>query len=232
MNIAGYVTDHTAMVIGLWSICWFVERNLFINVATYPNSFKLSTSRVLMNKKILLALLLMSFLPFASHAQEANKRKTCHGKFDQEFGPNTGEITRCLTNTHKVKVLYQLNKTCKNQDCKKPYGVGNINNAIYDYEKVHGMKAGVDYEIIVVIHSGGYRLALDNNSRDRHKKQNPFQKDIRNLMQKGVKIYMCMNTARSKGVKTNQIIQGLNFVTSAVTAIPDLQMQGYRYVQP
>lgn len=42
----------------------------------------------------------------------------------------------------------------------------------------------------------------------------------------------CLNTANSKGVKKADMIDGIGFVTSGVTAIPDLQEEGYRYVQP
>jgi intracellular sulfur oxidation DsrE/DsrF family protein len=43
---------------------------------------------------------------------------------------------------------------------------------------------------------------------------------------------VCLNTANSKGVKKADMIDGIGFVTAGVTAIPDMQEEGYRYVKP
>ena len=63
-------------------------------------------------------------------------------------------------------------------------------------------------------------------------------------MAMGVKFYFCQNTTRSfvangtlppgnvMGGATAQLIDGVEYVTAGVTAIADLQEQGYRYVQP
>jgi len=151
---------------------------------------------------------------------------------EDEFGPGTSKMTRCLHKPEKIKVVYQLNKTCKNAACSKAYGLGNINNAVNDYETTHGLKAGIDYEIIAIIHSKGYKLALNDNSKDDPNKQNPFQAKVQALVNKGVKFYFCQNTARKKKVKTNDIIPGINYVTSGVTALGEFQQMGYAMIQP
>jgi len=89
----------------------------------------------------------------------------------------------------------------------------------------HGMTAD-DYEIAVIVHSAGWKLVLNNE-------KNPFPKDMEWLVkQPSVKVLFCLNTANSKGVKKSDMIDGIGFVTAGVTAIPDMQEQGYRYVQP
>ncbi len=152
---------------------------------------------------------------------------------DAEFGPGTQAITRCITKRNKLKVVYQINKECRSDKCAKPYAVGNIVNAIKDYEITHGMKAGKDYEVVAIVHSGGWKLILDNASTDPHASgYNLFQPQVQNLLDKGVKILFCQNTARNKNVKTSNMIAGVGYVTAGVTAIADLQAIGYNYVQP
>lgn len=49
----------------------------------------------------------------------------------------------------------------------------------------------------------------------------------KDLLDHGVSIYLCQNTARSMDIKLHQLIDGVQFVTAGVTAIGDLQLQGY-----
>jgi len=150
---------------------------------------------------------------------------------DDEFGLGSQDITRCLDNTKEVKVVYQVNKECKNSSCTKPYAIGNMNNAINDYKITHGMKDS-KFKLVAIIHGGGWSLVLNNDAQNPNARTNPFQDQMTALLAKGVKVYFCQNTARSKGVKMEQMIPGIQFVTAGVTAIADLQLDGYAYVQP
>jgi len=150
---------------------------------------------------------------------------------DDEFGPGTAAITRCIKKRDKVKVVYQINQECKNSACTKPYAIGNINNAIKDYEITHGMNSD-GYEIVAIVHSGGWPLILSNDSASPHARTNSFQAQMEGLVAKGVKVVFCQNTARSKGVQTSQMIPGVEYVTAGVSAIADYQALGYSYVQP
>ncbi|MGD8570826.1 MAG: DsrE family protein [Gammaproteobacteria bacterium] len=141
-------------------------------------------------------------------------------------------VTRCLAKTKHVKVLYQINTECKNASCGAPYAIGNIMNHINDYEITHGMDAD-DYEIVVVVHSAGWKLVLDNNAIEKHSADNPFQTAMEDLVARpSVKVFFCQNTANSKGVVKANMIDGIGYVTAGVSAISDLQEMGYRYVQP
>jgi len=64
-------------------------------------------------------------------------------------------------------------------------------------------------------------------------------------MAQGVRFFFCQNTTRGfigngtlpstdviQGGATEQLIDGVEYVTAGVTAISDLQEEGYRYVQP
>jgi len=151
---------------------------------------------------------------------------------EEEFGLGASEITRCLDEDSDVLSVYPLNRLCKTESCESPYAVGNINNAINDYEITNGLMLHEDYDITAIIYSTGALFAIDNNAAIPFPEQNPFQTQIEELLVKGVHIYLCQNTARAKGIRTENLIQGIKFVTSGVTAIADLQLKDYALVQP
>ena len=151
---------------------------------------------------------------------------------EEEFGPGASEITRCLDNDSDVLSVYPLNRLCKTDSCESPYAIGNINNAINDYEITNGLVLHEDYDITAIVYSTGALFAIDNNAAVLFPEQNPFQTQIEELLAKGVHIYLCQNTARAKGIRTENLIQGIKFVTSGVTAIADLQLKDYALIQP
>lgn len=172
---------------------------------------------------------------------------------DDEFGPGSQDATRCLEERKKVKIVMQVNKFCRdsvaNADCSRPYTLGNIKNMIKDYEITYGMKAGEDYEIVAVVHSGGGALLLKDEGYDGYgapvSGRNQFQSLVESLMDKGVKFYFCQNTTRgmikknilpdtteTTGGATAELIDGVQYVTAGVSAIGDFQSLGYKYVQP
>ena len=150
---------------------------------------------------------------------------------DDEFGEGAADVTRCVVNRQRVKVLYQINQECKNSACTAAYAIGNINNAIKDYTVTAGMSPN-DFEIVAIVHSGGWPLILDNTAQIPSPTANKFQSDMQGLLDQGVKVYFCQNTARSHDIKLAQMIPGVKFVTSGVTAITDFQKEGYKYVHP
>ncbi|MDH5232706.1 MAG: DsrE family protein [Gammaproteobacteria bacterium] len=151
---------------------------------------------------------------------------------DEKFGDGTSAVTRFLSNTRKAKVLYQINETCKDATCAAPYAIGNIINHVNDYEITHGMSKR-NYEIVVVVHSAGWRLVLDNNAASAHAISNPFQAAVEKLLSNpSIKVLFCQNTAHGKAITKDQMIDGIGFVTAGVSALADFQDQGYRYVQP
>ncbi len=193
-----------------------------------------------------LLLLAASNMASASDNQESITNNECINNvggmsFDAEFGEGASAITNCIKKRTKVKVVYQINKFCRdsvsNNDCsiKRPYALKNINNAIKDYEINYGMKQGRDYEIAAVVTSGGGHQLIKQSRNG-----NQFEGQVKALMDKGVKFYFCQNTVRgltkkgfiSSGDATSEIIPGVEFVTSGVAAMPDLVSQGYILIQP
>ena len=173
---------------------------------------------------------------------------------DTAYGVDTSAATRCLQKREKVKIVFQINASCRDTaivpdgaggykhknhptSCasNRAFGLGNINNMIKDYE-AHGI---TDWEISAVVHSGGGYLLFKDPA------QNQFAGQVADLMAKGVKFYFCQNTVKSfigsgrlknpvtTGITVReQLVDGTEFVTAGVTAIADFQRKGYRYVQP
>jgi len=152
---------------------------------------------------------------------------------DQEFGAGTSAMTQCLQKkVAKIKVVYQINKTCLKSDCAKSFALGNIKNAIKDYQITHGLKNGIDFEIVAIMHGPGYLLSLNNDAPTPYHTRNPFQSEVQYLLDAGVKIFYCQNTARTYQTKTPQVMAGIKYVTSGVTALAEYQTRGYSMIQP
>jgi intracellular sulfur oxidation DsrE/DsrF family protein len=172
---------------------------------------------------------------------------------DEEFGPDTQDLTRCLERRHKVKVVVQINQFCRdavpNASCTRPYALGNIQNMIDDYEITHGMLQGRDYEIVAVVHgTGGWQMLKSdglNGSGASVTGRNQFEPQVRDLLAAGVRFYFCQNTTRAfvanntlptadetAGGATAELIEGVEYTTAGVTALADFQSRGYTYVQP
>jgi intracellular sulfur oxidation DsrE/DsrF family protein len=196
---------------------------------------------------------------------------------NDEFGPGTSDKTNCLSKREGIKVVMQLNKSCRdsyathatgkngkptgeiskvvnnvaNCDGNRPYALGNLKNMLKDLKTTNGI-APEDIDIRVVVHSGGGYLLLNDAGFDGDGNyiasgRNKFQGDVESLMAEGVRFLFCQNTTRgfiknktlpgqdlidSTGGATAQLIPGVEYVTAGVTAISDLQQQGFKYIQP
>ena len=187
---------------------------------------------------------------------------------DEESGEGTSEITTCLEERKDIKIVIQLNKSCRDSyaihpvgkngkptgdiskivnnvaDCSRPYALGNLVNMYNDYTITNGIKSD-ELDIKFIVHSGGGYLQLKDEGFDGNGNwvtgRNKFQSNVEKLMDKmGVKFYFCQNTTRGfiknktlpSGDATAQLIDGVEYVTAGVTALADLQEQGYKYVQP
>lgn len=215
-------------------------------------------------RKTLLAVMIIGLVSMPALADDKDKKgnNECpvglvNGlNMDDEFGPGTQSLTQCIKKRHDVKMVVQINQFCTNTaDCANtPYGLNNIRNMLDDYEVTHGMRAGKDYEMVVILHSPGGRMALkDTGVRGDGTTvsgRNPFEATIRGLMARGVKFYFCQNTTRAflnqpgtaitslpkyltTGISaTDQMIEGIEYTTAGLTSIADYQARGYAYIQP
>jgi len=167
----------------------------------------------------LLSILAMLFFPVHAQADEGHH----HGNvacpaglvngltLDEEFGPGASTITHCVKVRHHLRVAVEINRKCRGTmgagrvcDGSGPAALGNMENMIKDYEITSGMKRGLDYKMIAIVHGSGGFLLL---------KGNEYEDKIKNLMSEGVKFYFC-------------------YVTAGFTALADKQQQGWSVVTP
>lgn len=151
--------------------------------------------------------------------------------FEAKFGPGTLELMNCLQKREDVKLVMQINSFVDGRG--RPYGFRNLPNMLNDYTITHGMDAD-EVDITVVIHGGGYPFVLDPDAEGAHPEagKNTFKAMVTGLINRGVKVYFCMNTAAAKNIKTHQILPGVEYVTAGLTSISDFQARGYSYIQP
>jgi len=196
---------------------------------------------------------------------------------DAEFGDGTSEKTTCLEEKEDIKIVMQLNKSCRDSIATHPigtngkaagdskvvnnvaycagnraYALGNLRNMIKDLTITNGI-GPEDIDIRVVVHSGGGYVLLKDEGYDgngdlvtgRNKFQSQVEELINGYQGVEVKFFFCQNTTRGfirngtlpstdviLGGATEQLIEGVEYVTAGVTAISDLQEGGYKYVQP
>ena len=187
--------------------------------------------------KVLAILLLIT--PAISRAADRDSNETCPVglvsglTLSAEFGSVVAANTRCIKARHHVRTMFVLDNTFS-PGTTTAYGLPQVQNALNDYEITDGLTEGRDFRIIVVVHSAGGRLMLNDPA------ENPFVGTVQHLMSEGVTFYLCENTIRAmishgllqEGNVGAGVISGTKFVTSAVTAIPDFETVGWHYVQP
>jgi len=199
---------------------------------------------------IVLGVLALLSVSMYSHAQEERGDTQCpvglvnNLTLDMEFGPGASSITHCVKKRHELKVAVEINRRCRGWSdpsrsgpCQgSPDALGNMENMIKDYEITNGMKRGIDYQMIAIVHGGGGFLLI---------KGNQYEAAVQHLMDEGVKFYFCQNTARgfirggilpdysTSGISaTDQLIPGVEYVTAGFTAIADRAQAGWSIVSP
>ncbi|MEJ2309999.1 MAG: DsrE family protein [Gammaproteobacteria bacterium] len=138
--------------------------------------------------------------------------------FEEKFGYDVLEKLRCNERRSNVRMVMQVNAYEQNG---RPYGFRNLANIIKDFEMTHGID---NWRIAIVIHSGGGRFVDKGNTYEELVKGYANHPNI--------DVYYCLNTAAARGQTTDDIIEEVQFVPAGLSAIMDLQYQGYKYIQP
>ena len=104
-------------------------------------------------------------------------------------------------------------------------------NSVARYLNMH-VQAGVpasQVKAAAVVHGGAGWEVLDHPAyRDRYGVDNPNVDLIRELTEAGVRVILCGQTAASRGIPREGLIDGVQVALSAMTAFLVLQEEGYR----
>ncbi len=86
-------------------------------------------------------------------------------------------------------------------------------------------------DIVLVVHgTAGKDLLRDDAYRARHQTDNPNAELLRRLMDAGVRVVLCGQTAAARDLPADQLLPGAQVALSAMTALVQLQNQGYALI--
>jgi intracellular sulfur oxidation DsrE/DsrF family protein len=140
-----------------------------------------------------------------------------------------------IVNQKDLKVVVQVNysDTVGNGLSKQVLATKNL----YDQYTALGMKAGKDYEIVMVFRADGAQFLLTDAAYDKkvkqpHAKGNPNRAILDELSNAGVKMHECGVAMRLKGYTPQDILPYSRIVASGIGAMVDFQKSGYIAITP
>jgi len=120
---------------------------------------------------------------------------------------------------------------------ESPVGPSEINpliNTLARFLNMHA-RAGVPREnmrVAAVLHGGAAKDALNDAAyRKRYKGDNPNTGLLRQLVDAGVDIYICGQSARGRGFARDELAEPVQEALSAMTVLVTLQGEGYRMIR-
>lgn len=140
-----------------------------------------------------------------------------------------------ITHQTGLKVVVQVNysDTVPNGVSKQVLAVKNL---VDQYTHL-GMKAGQDYDIVMVFRADGAQFLLDDEAydakvRQAHPKGNPNRALLEALHASGVTMYQCNVAMKLKGYEPGEILPFSRLVVSGIGALVDLEKSGYQLITP
>ncbi len=140
-----------------------------------------------------------------------------------------------IVNQTELKVALQVNyaDTVPNGVSKQVLAAKNL----YDQYTALGMKAGKDYDIVMVFRADGAQFLLTDEAYEQkvkspHPKGNPSRALLDELVKGGVKMYECGVAMRLKGYTAQDILPYSRIVVSGIGALVDFEKSGFLSVTP
>lgn len=140
-----------------------------------------------------------------------------------------------ITHQTAIKVVIQVNysDTLPNGISKQVLAAKNLHD---QYSRL-GMKAGKDYDIVMVFRADGTQFLLNDEPYDAkvkqpHPKGNPNRALLEALHTGGVTMYQCNVAMKLKGYEPDEILPFSRLVVSGIGALVDLEKSGYLSVTP
>lgn len=94
--------------------------------------------------------------------------------------------------------------------------IGNIQNLLKD-------KAVEIEEVALVVNAEAVKFL---------KQDSPAEHHIEGLMEKDIQVKACSNSLENREISADELIEGVETVSSAVGELTRLQADGYRYIKP
>ena len=177
-------------------------------------------------KYFLLALLIT--ISFTNCYSQKNKTKT--GPVFEEFGAvfTIDEADLLLNSDKNYKVIFDVYT-----DDKKTGNINPLINTVARFINMHaqnGLPAS-QMDIVVVLHGMATKNALTEKAfKKEFKMKHPNAELMKELDEKGVKIYLCGQSMKSKGYEKKDIADHVKISLSALTALVKYQSEGYQLI--
>ncbi len=160
----------------------------------------------------------------------SQKSKTKTGPVFEDFGAVfTIEDADLLLDADKnYKVIFDVYT-----DEKKAGQMNPLINTVARFMNMHAQNglAEDQMEIVVVLHGAATKNALSEKAfKKDFKIKHPNSKLINALVEKGVKIYVCGQSMKSKGYEAKDISEDVEISLSALTALVKYQSDGYQLI--
>lgn len=174
--------------------------------------------------RILIALLTLTTVTPALDAQQRTRTGPVIESAGAVFAVPDPDFETRLDQDYKV--AFELASAASSPDRLNP-----ALNTVARYLNMHA-QAGVPRERLhaaVVVHGpAGWEMVDDVTYQERFGTANPNAQLIRELVAAGVPVVLCGQTAASRGIPTDRLVDGVEVALSAMTAFLVLQEDGYR----
>lgn len=134
---------------------------------------------------------------------------------------------------HEYKVIFEIHEGVAAPAggvTAPPSGPNAQLNTVARFLNMH-VRNGVDRKnvhLAAVVHGTAGKDLLDNATyRERFGTDNPSAALIKELVDAGVRIVLCGQTAAGRDIPTNHLLPGVQFALSAMTVMNVLQSEGY-----
>lgn len=140
-----------------------------------------------------------------------------------------------IVNLTELKVALQVNyaDTVPNGVSKQVMAAKNL----YDHYTALGMKAGKDFDIVMVFRADGAQFLLTDEAYEQKVKSpqakgNPSRALLDELARGGVKMYECGVAMRLKGYTAPDLLPYSRIVVSGIGALVDFEKSGFLPITP
>lgn len=180
-----------------------------------------SLGSIVMTKTTLLIIFGL-WLPMAAHAAEPFSM----GPVLKDFGPsvNNVEQTQPLTGKERFKVAFDVGNQGDQEQPNRQF------ISLARFINMH-VKAGVpleNIELALVVHGkASFDLLKDTVYDEKYLVSNPNTALLKELMDLGVQVAVCAQSAGFLGIKNEDLLPGVEVALSAMTKHALLQQQGY-----
>lgn len=126
----------------------------------------------------------------------------------------------------EYKIVFEVSQAASSPD-RINSGLGTVARFI-NMHAANGVPLENIHAAVVVHGSAGWDLLADAGYREQHGVDNPNAELIRELIAAGTQVVLCGQTAGSRGIPQEGLIDGVQMALSAITALYVLQQDGYR----